>query len=221
MQRQGRGKGTQERILAAAVGVFAEHGFRDATTRQICAAAGVNVSLVNYYFRSKADLFKAVVTEVLREVAEPMGEVIRRVHDEESWKEALRYWVRKGMEMCAALKPPESYVARMIGHAELLPDDMRRELDERFRKPMMKGFNVLLGLGLPDDDPLTVQIWACSVNAQTMVYALAQPGWVHQYCPEGVSLEEWFPRMVDHICEGIFARLTFRPERLGTLAALD
>jgi AcrR family transcriptional regulator len=46
-----------DRLLQVAVEVFAEHGFRDATVRDICARANVNVSSVNYYFRSKEALY--------------------------------------------------------------------------------------------------------------------------------------------------------------------
>lgn len=46
-----------ERLLQAAVEMFAAHGFRDATVREICAKAGVNVASVNYYFRSKQALY--------------------------------------------------------------------------------------------------------------------------------------------------------------------
>lgn len=217
---------TQERILNAAMKMFYEHGFRDATTRQICAEAGVNVSLVNYYFRSKADLYKEVAGQILSSITNPMREIARMVHDEASWKDAVRIWVRKGIEMCAALKPPESYVARMIVMAETLPPEVRHELDQRYRVPMAKGFEALLALGLPDDDPLAVQLWASAINSQTLIYALVQPGtmhpgWITRYCPAGVSRKEWLNRVEDHMCDSIFSQLTFRPEKLGILATLD
>jgi AcrR family transcriptional regulator len=46
-----------DRLLQAAVEVFAECGFREATVREICARANVNVASVNYYFRSKDALY--------------------------------------------------------------------------------------------------------------------------------------------------------------------
>lgn len=48
---------TRDRILQAAVEIFAERGFRDSTVRDICAQAKVNGAAVNYYFRSKEALY--------------------------------------------------------------------------------------------------------------------------------------------------------------------
>ena len=47
----------RERILLAAGREFAERGYEAATVRDICAAAGVNVAAVNYYFGDKRRLY--------------------------------------------------------------------------------------------------------------------------------------------------------------------
>jgi len=56
-----------DRLLHAAVEVFAEYGFRDATVRDICSRANVNVASVNYYFRSKESLYTQVLAFSFRE----------------------------------------------------------------------------------------------------------------------------------------------------------
>ncbi len=48
----------QERILAAALAVFTEHGLEAATLRQITERAGVNLAAVSYYFGSKDSLVR-------------------------------------------------------------------------------------------------------------------------------------------------------------------
>jgi AcrR family transcriptional regulator len=53
---------TEQRLLEAAGRVFAEKGFDAATVRDVCKRAGVkNVGGVNYYFRSKENLYEAAV----------------------------------------------------------------------------------------------------------------------------------------------------------------
>ena len=52
---------TRERLLAAARVVFSENGFQNATVREICRHAEVNIAAVNYYFSSKEALFAATL----------------------------------------------------------------------------------------------------------------------------------------------------------------
>jgi len=47
---------TRARLLDAARGVFAQHGFQGATVREICRRAEANVAAVNYHFGSKDGL---------------------------------------------------------------------------------------------------------------------------------------------------------------------
>ena len=59
---------TRERVLTAAMQVFAEHGFDGATLREITALAGANIAAVNYYFRSKDELIRHVLDVYVRPI---------------------------------------------------------------------------------------------------------------------------------------------------------
>lgn len=58
---------TEEKIKAAARIVFHRKGFAAARTRDIAEEAGINLALLNYYFRSKEKLFVLVMIETLTE----------------------------------------------------------------------------------------------------------------------------------------------------------
>lgn len=51
---------TRQRLLESAGEVFAEHGFRNATIREICEKAGANIAAVHYHFGDKEELYAAV-----------------------------------------------------------------------------------------------------------------------------------------------------------------
>lgn len=54
---------TEEKIKAAASQVFTRKGYAATRTRDIAEAAGINLALLNYYFRSKAKLFELIMAE--------------------------------------------------------------------------------------------------------------------------------------------------------------
>ncbi|MGE0018604.1 MAG: TetR/AcrR family transcriptional regulator [Draconibacterium sp.] len=58
---------TEDRIKNAAKIVFHKKGFAAARTRDIAEEAGINLALLNYYFRSKEKLFVLVMIETLSE----------------------------------------------------------------------------------------------------------------------------------------------------------
>ncbi|MCC7498027.1 MAG: helix-turn-helix transcriptional regulator, partial [Bryobacterales bacterium] len=53
-------KTTSERILEAAEGLFAAQGIRGTSLKEITELAEVNIAAVNYHFRSKDALVRAV-----------------------------------------------------------------------------------------------------------------------------------------------------------------
>lgn len=54
---------TEEKIKEAARKVFTHKGYAATRTRDIAEAAGINLALLNYYFRSKEKLFEIIMIE--------------------------------------------------------------------------------------------------------------------------------------------------------------
>jgi AcrR family transcriptional regulator len=84
---------TEEKIKAAARKVFTKKGFSAALTRDIAEEAGINLALLNYYFRSKEKLFDMVMMEnlqqfllglksVLQEEKSTLGEKVSQIAEE-------------------------------------------------------------------------------------------------------------------------------------------
>ncbi len=58
---------TRLRLLEAAGPVFARHGFREATVREICLRAEVNVAAINYHFGDKLELYSQTIGRCMRD----------------------------------------------------------------------------------------------------------------------------------------------------------
>jgi AcrR family transcriptional regulator len=67
---------TEEGIIEAARTIFAHKGFAATRTRDIAAAAGVNLALINYYFRSKEHLYHIITLETLKRFRTIMTDII-------------------------------------------------------------------------------------------------------------------------------------------------
>lgn len=61
---------TRTAVLDAAGRVFAERGFAEATSKEICQLAGVNSAAVNYYFGGKEKLYEEVLIEAHRQMSD-------------------------------------------------------------------------------------------------------------------------------------------------------
>ena len=53
----------RERLLAAALRLFAHRGYGQTSTRELAEAASVNVAAISYYFGDKAGLYRAVCVQ--------------------------------------------------------------------------------------------------------------------------------------------------------------
>lgn len=84
---------TEAKIKEVARKVFLEQGYEGAKIRQIADEAGVNLAMVNYYFRSKEQLFRSIYFETFREF---LGRIIVLLNEEtplevKIWKIVDRY----------------------------------------------------------------------------------------------------------------------------------
>jgi TetR/AcrR family transcriptional regulator, regulator of cefoperazone and chloramphenicol sensitivity len=57
----------RNRLIMAALQLFAEKGFGGASTREICEKAEANLSAIKYYFCDKAGLYRTTFTEAMCE----------------------------------------------------------------------------------------------------------------------------------------------------------
>jgi AcrR family transcriptional regulator len=67
---------TQDKIKEAARKIFTSKGYAGSRTRDIADAAGINLALLNYYFKSKEKLFDLIMMETLGQFVSGLKEVL-------------------------------------------------------------------------------------------------------------------------------------------------
>ncbi len=139
------------RLLHAALRLFAEKGFANTSTRELAAAAGVNIAAISYYFGDKAGLYRAAYTE-------PMGscnDLIVCNVGEVSLEQALRLTLTQIVEPMK-LGDLVQLCTRLHFREMLEPTGLwAEEIDNGIRPAQVALVLVLcqhLGLSDPDDD---------------------------------------------------------------------
>ncbi len=66
------------KIKEAARRVFLAQGYEGTKMRQIAEAAGVNLAMINYYFRSKEQLFNSIYAETFSQF---IGQVVQLINE--------------------------------------------------------------------------------------------------------------------------------------------
>lgn len=110
---------SRRRLLATAGKLFAEKGFDGVSTRDIANAAGVNISLISYYFNGKDGLYTAVLRDAC-ESAEMKRDALFAQFDpatmtKESFVQVMTFVVTELLEM----KFKNPYMPALI-HRELI-----------------------------------------------------------------------------------------------------
>jgi AcrR family transcriptional regulator len=98
---QQRAVETRERLVAAALAVFASRGFDGATTREIARRAGVALAALPYHFETKEALWRAAADRIFGRLAERFAEPLRAARTapgSEGPRRLLREFVRFAAE---------------------------------------------------------------------------------------------------------------------------
>jgi AcrR family transcriptional regulator len=190
---------TRERLLKAAMEVFAEHGFEAATIREICRRAHANVAAVHYHFGDKKRLYGAIFDAVFALLRERRTSFLPVNAPPE---ERLRTYIRVLFEeifycdgdarRCTQLSA--IYLMEMAHPTEVLDrvvaDHMRRDAEELYSIVA----NLLGGTGDRDE----VIDCSASVVGQILYYYHADPI-ISRLHPNRPPVEQRLEDLVDHV----------------------
>ncbi len=199
MPDQGTNNSTRERLLQAALEVFAEHGYRAATIREICGRADANVAAVHYHFGDKRKLYEAIyghLFETLHErrnaflPPEAAPEVRLRVHIRTLFEEIF---------CCDGNGDRQAQLSRLYLNEMVRPTEaLDRIVTEHFEPDARLLYEIIAALlETTPTDPLTIDC-AASVIGQILYYHHAMPI-LSRLHPDRPPVAERLDRIIEQV----------------------
>ncbi|WP_313031091.1 TetR/AcrR family transcriptional regulator [Soonwooa sp.] len=132
---------TEALIRKTAKKLFFGEGKFNATTQEIADAAGVNRTLINYYFRSRDNLFNLVFEEALLKEKEKSDAIMK---SEMTFRDRLTEFIENSMSSAMQYPFLEIYIVTQMnqGCAYKTPEDMQKtmeKLDSELKEEIEQG----------------------------------------------------------------------------------
>ena len=122
-----------ERLLSAAELLFGERSYRRTSVADICAQAGIATGSFYAHFRSKADIFAAVVRRINADLRAAMGVAIEQAPDGQRARERASF--RAFFDMLSQ----RPWIDRIVRESEFVDPGLFREYYERLARGYARG----------------------------------------------------------------------------------
>ena len=168
--RRTRDVETRQRLLDAALRLFAEHGFSKASVRDICHEASANLAAVNYHFGDKLGLYMAVVRLAIAAVQE-VNDVTMQAREGSSPEEKLRHYVRTYLPRLVKPEGRASWIHKLMRHEMTEPTIAAHVITEQMILPRIRYLATVISemLDCSADDP-RVRRCIISLQSQCLFY---------------------------------------------------
>lgn len=160
---------TKARILEAAEAIFAERGFAGASTREIAARAGVNISSLHYHWASKEALYVAVFRNVFDHIVEVLRGVLAGSDLDHADRRAL---IDQVMAILFDHFADHPNVPKLLMRRVLERDDIDFGLQRDVLGPAWAVFDQWLGRLGPPREETESRLFMLSVQSVLLVYLL-------------------------------------------------
>jgi len=122
-----------ERLLAAAEQLFGERSYRQTSVADICAKAGIATGSFYTHFRTKADIFAAVVRRINADLRAAMGAAMEQADDNQRARERACF---RAFFDAVSRRP---WIDRIVRESEFVDPGLFREYYERLARGYARG----------------------------------------------------------------------------------
>jgi len=189
---------SRERLLHAALRLFAAQGFAKTSIREIASTAGVNIAAISYYFGDKAGLYRTLFTESL---GCPATAFSQADHSTMTLREALSSVLLGFLDL---LKQDElvQLGTRLHFREMIEPTGMREEKIDTGIRPahamLVKLLSRALGLVRADDGVHRLAFSIIGLGVQMFLTRDVIQAIRPQLLATPAAIDTWAARMVDY-----------------------
>jgi len=159
---------TRVRLLSTATRLFADHGFKRVTVREICRAAHANVAAINYHFGDKLGLYREVLQQAIDGMART-NDAAKTAGEGQPPEEKLRRFIV--LFLGQIVRPEFAMLHRLVQREMQDPTPVLDALVAQGVKPRLEYLSGVVAdmIGGEPDDPAVLQCVG-SINAQAIIY---------------------------------------------------
>jgi len=126
---------TKQKILLAALEVFADKGYKNTTTRDICSKIKMNTAAVNYHFSTKIELYRQVFIFMFENSESLTPNVNINFESIEDWKHSIKTWILDFLLSLSSDSPLSRWKSILIAREMAEPSEIFPWLFTNFFKP--------------------------------------------------------------------------------------
>lgn len=153
--RSNRGRQTQERLIQAALRLFAEKGYAGVGIREVAAGAETNIASISFHFINKDGLYKAVIEHVagaLARMHQQAIETARQSGEPDEAGEAQLVRIVENLIATSLTSQRSQWMSLLLQREFIDPTDYFTIIYDRALQPLLELFLELLG-NTPAADP--------------------------------------------------------------------
>ncbi len=203
-------KDTPQRLLNAALDVFAEQGYQAATIQEIVQRAGTNIAAVNYHFRDKANFYAEVVLYGCEKESATHPEFIQDdLEPEQQLFDFIQWFLQRGLKIGTDSLLDQIHIQELAN-----PSPVLDKVVEKLIRPIHYQLREIVSSLLHDDVSEDVLRFHCfSVIGQCNLYKIGKPVMTRLY-PDIDMNDERMQTLVEHVFSVSLAGINAENENL-------
>lgn len=187
----------RERLIRAAVEIFAENGFNATTTRMLADRAQVNLSAIPYYFKSKEGLYRAAVEHIAEVLGARLDPFIRQLADLSAEGEPdpadARTFLKEGLATMVAVMcgdPSTLPFSKIILQEQMAPTAAFDLIYPKVMERILSAFASLISAATGESDARQCNLQAILLVGQVMVFRAGRATVIRRLGMQGYSAVE-------------------------------